>query len=127
MVDADEIGDVAGVTHEILERGRMLGSPSQFMKPWMDTPMTPPVAATARIVSSSLLRTRSLMALGLAWVRKTGLRDSRAASSAVGSPQCERSMAMPTSFISRMSARPNRVRPPLRSSRQPSPAALPSL
>src|SRR6478609_5452076 len=97
------------------------------MKPWIETPITPPVPATARIVSSSLLRTRSSIAFAFAWVRNTGLPDASAASRAVRSPQCDRSMPTPTRFISATSARPKRVRPPPRSSRQPSPAGLASL
>ena len=89
--------------------------------------MTPPVAATARMVSSRLLRTRSSIALALAWVRNTGLVDARAASSASAVAAMRQVDAHADAFISATSLRPKRVSPPPRSSRQPSPARLASL
>jgi len=107
--------------------GGCAGSLSQFIRPWMLAPTTPPVAATAFSVSSVLLRGRGFTDFALAWVSSTGRFESRAASVAVASEQCDRSMATPTLLSSPTSSRPNRLNPPLRGSEQPSPTKLASL
>ena len=68
---------------------------------YMPSPMTPPPSATALMRSSDLLRRLSSMSNpahpeGLAWVIATGRSESSTASKQVFSPQCERSISMPT-------------------------------
>ena len=71
----------------------------------------PPLSASARSTRADLLRTFSWRNIGLAWLIATGRAEAAIASSVVRSPLCDRSITMPTRFISAMTSRPKRVRP----------------
>ena len=91
-----------------------------------DMPITPPVAATARSTSSGFIRGVSHTARAPAWVMNTGASECSQVSSAVWSPECDRSMARPSWFIRRTARRPRWVRPASVTSLSPLPSALAS-
>src|SRR5262245_59026289 len=79
----------------------------------MLAPITPPVCATALMMSSLLFRSRLASARALACVSRTGCEATSRAPSVVRSPTWERSRAMPTAFIIFMASRPSSVSPGL--------------
>lgn len=73
---------------------------------------TPPFAATARAISSLMLRSKSGVKWRNAeWLAITGTRLSAIASFADASPRWDTSTMIPTRFISRTTSRPNGLRP----------------
>src|SRR5450759_5338096 len=84
---------------------------SEETKLWNgQSPITPPVAATFSITSSSKLRGESCTARALAWLTIMGTRASSRASRQVRRPAWARSTATPTSCIRWTTCRPNTVR-----------------
>ena len=88
-------------------------------------PITPPVAAMARMASSVLVRGCPPDSTRLfECVKRTGRDETSQASSVVRSPECETSTAIPISFMRSTIATPKSEMPPSTRSVAPLPIML---